>query len=82
MIWTPPYLASVLRRSAEEVLQPSLRGLDSTPESRVEWAQIQTAQRLVEAHGFERALAILNGEDRAAQADLAAWKRLGAGRAA
>lgn len=47
----------------------------------VDWERI-TLARLTWCHGPERARAIFNGEDEAANADLAAWRSLGERRAA
>ncbi|MBW8815575.1 MAG: hypothetical protein JF588_19310 [Caulobacterales bacterium] len=51
--WTPDFLAFVLPLRAEDVLRcEGPRDNAPTPQSREEWAWIQTAQRLVECHGW------------------------------
>lgn len=59
--WSPEYLAFVLPLTADQVLRvEGAQPCAATPDSRREWCWIQTAQRLVEHHGADEALARLN----------------------
>lgn len=63
--WSPDFLAFVLPLRPEQVLRVEGRGNSATPESRAEWAWINTAQRLAftygEAAGLERLNAAIEG---------------------
>lgn len=50
--WTAPYLAFVQDLTADRVLRIEGPFNSATPESRAEWAWIQTAQRLIWQYGW------------------------------
>ncbi|MDP1642739.1 MAG: hypothetical protein Q8L59_11190 [Phenylobacterium sp.] len=59
--WSPGYLAFVLPLKPEQVLRvEGSHPFAPTPESRREWAWIQTAQRLAWQYGCDGALERLN----------------------
>lgn len=58
--WCASYLAFVLPMRPEQVLRTEGRHGGWTPDSRAEWAWIQTAQRLAWQYGEEEALRRIN----------------------
>jgi hypothetical protein len=59
VIWSASYLAIVLPLRPEQVLRCAGRHGGWTPESRLEWTWISTAQRLAWQYGESGALARL-----------------------
>ncbi len=74
MTWSPSYVAFVQGVTPESIFTATSA---EAPKRRREWVHIQTAQRLADQYGLDRAARIMSGEDKATIADVNAWNMLG-----